>query len=159
MNDLHHLDGVTFGLFGDGKIQWKLVRFETWDLSCRIKERPLEEDDALEIFLFLVGHVLEQSVPKTEIEQELATVTALDLFVVIVFDSDRVHEELEVVTNIGLHDVGKAGCHAGHVGTASSAASAAATTTAAASVMVRFANEETETICEEEIKGETSFQH
>ena len=134
VNDLNHLDGITFGFFRKRKVQWKLVRFEARNLSCRVKEGPLKEDDTLEVFLFLVGHVLEQAVPKTEIKQELATVTALDLCVVIVRHGHGVHEELKVVANIGLHDVGKAGLHAGHVGTSSSSPSAAATATAASVV-------------------------
>ena len=136
VNDLHDLDGIAFGIFREGKAEGKLIRFESRDLSCRVKEGSLKKDNALEVFLFLFGHVLQQSIPKTEIKQEFATVTALDLFAMVVFDGHGIQEELKVFANIGLHDVGKTGCHAAHVGTSSAVT---ATPAAATSVVFGFA--------------------
>ena len=87
VNDLNDLDRIAFRILRKRKAQWEFVRFEAHDLSCRVKEGPLKEDDTLEIFFFLVGHVLEHSIPETEIKQEFAAVTALDLFAVVIFYS------------------------------------------------------------------------
>mmetsp|Transcript_15314 Transcript_15314/g.38592 ORF Transcript_15314/g.38592 Transcript_15314/m.38592 type:complete len:355 (+) Transcript_15314:3748-4812(+) len=133
VNDLKDLDGITLRFFREREIQGKIFRFESRHPSRRVKEGPLKEDDALEIFLFLVGHVLQHSVPEPDIEQEFATVTTLDLFAVVVFDSHRIQKELKVLHDIGLHDVGKTRGHAAHVGTSSSATAATSSSTASAS--------------------------
>mmetsp|Transcript_2724 Transcript_2724/g.5702 ORF Transcript_2724/g.5702 Transcript_2724/m.5702 type:complete len:261 (+) Transcript_2724:767-1549(+) len=78
VNDLKDLDGIALRFFREREIQGKIFWFESRHPSCRVKEGPLKEDDTLEVFLFLVGHFLQHSVPEPEIEQEFATVTTLD---------------------------------------------------------------------------------
>lgn len=107
VNGLNDLDGIAFGIFREGKVERKIFRFESRDLSCCKKEGSLKKDNSLEVFLFLFGHVLQQSVPKTEVKQKSAAVTALNLFAMVVVDGHGVQEELKVFANFGFHDVGK----------------------------------------------------
>ena len=66
----------------------------------------MKENNASKVFLFFWIHVCKQSIPESEIKQELSTMARIDGIALFILTLYTVHEKLEMLTDICQDHVG-----------------------------------------------------